>query len=234
MKPLRAKPRPRINALCRAATGGTKLGREPEPLGVTPLDVSADAGLIAVGFATANILIGLMILGRYSPVRYWPHRRFDVFRIHRWTGYATLAFTLAHPLPLLFNARPRFRVIDILFPAWSPQQPLPNILGAAALYFLAIVLVTSLYRIEIGRHIWKRFHYLTYAAAACLFLHGILTDPNLNHSRINPLDAEKVFVEICLTIVIAATIWRLRHARKKRQAIRAARLQREGASISAN
>ncbi|MHB8755425.1 MAG: ferric reductase-like transmembrane domain-containing protein [Candidatus Acidiferrales bacterium] len=201
---------------------------------MTPLDLSAYIGLVAVGFATTNILIGLMIFGRYSPVRYWPHRRFDVFRIHRWTGYATLAFTLAHPLPLLFNARPRFRAIDILFPLWSPRQPLQNTIGAAALYLFIVIVATSLYRIELGRHLWKRFHYLTYAAAACLFLHGILTDPNLNHSRINPLDAEKVFVEVCLAVVIAATIWRVRYARKKRQDNRAARLQHENASMPAN
>ncbi|HVB07574.1 MAG TPA: ferric reductase-like transmembrane domain-containing protein [Candidatus Acidoferrales bacterium] len=214
MKPLRAKPRPRINALCRAAADGTKVGREPEPLGVMPLDLSADAGLIAVGFATANILIGLMIFGRYSPVRYWPHRRFDIFRIHRWAGYGTLGFTLLHPLPLLLNAAPRFRVVDIAFPVWSPLQPLENTIGAAALYLFVIIIVTSLYRIELGRHIWKLFHYLTYVAAAALFLHGILTDPNLSGRSVDYLDGGKVFVEICLIIIIGASIWRLRHARR--------------------
>jgi hypothetical protein len=31
------------------------------------LDLAADIGLVAVGFATANICIGLLIWGRYSP-----------------------------------------------------------------------------------------------------------------------------------------------------------------------
>ena len=184
---------------------------------VTVLDLAADIGLIAVGFATANLCIGLMIWGRYSPVRFWPHRRFDVFRVHRWTGYATLGFTLLHPLPLLLSSRPAFRWVDIAFPVWSPQQPLENTIGAGALYLFVIVVATSIYRIEIGRHLWKRFHYLTYAAAACLFIHGILTDPNLNHSRIDPFDAEKVFVELCLVIVIFAASWRLHYSRRKRQ-----------------
>jgi malate dehydrogenase (oxaloacetate-decarboxylating) len=39
---------------------------------VTVLDLSACLGLIAVGFAAANILMGSMILGRCS---YWPHER---------------------------------------------------------------------------------------------------------------------------------------------------------------
>ncbi len=197
---------------------------------MTVLDLSAYIGLVAVGFATANILIGLMIFGRYSPVRYWPHRRFDIFRIHRWTGYGTLGFTLLHPLPLLLNSKPDFRVIDILLPLWSPQQPLQNTIGAGALYLLVFVVVTSLYRIELGRHLWKLLHYLTYPAAVCLFIHGILTDPNLNGSAIHYLDGGKVFVEICSVIVIAASAWRIRHSRKKRRAESAARLGQPAAA----
>lgn len=197
---------------------------------VTVLDLSAYIGLIAVGFATANILIGLMIFGRYSPVRFWPHRRFDIFRIHRWTGYGTLGFTLLHPLPLLLNAKPDFRVIDILLPLWSPQQPLQNTIGAAALYLLVIIVVTSLYRIELGRHFWKLLHYLTYPAAACLFIHGILTDPNLNGLGVDYLDGGKVFVEICLLIIVGASIWRLRHGRRKRQGERTTRFGQPAAA----
>lgn len=182
------------------------------------LDISAYIGLVAVGFATANILIGLMIFGRYSPVRYWPHRRFDVFRIHRWTGYATLAFTVLHPLPLLLNSRPAFRFLDIAFPLWSPLQPFENTIGAAALYLFAIVIITSLYRIQLGRHLWKLFHYLTYAAAAGLFAHGILTDPNLTGGPVDYLDGGKIFVEVCLLLIITGAVWRVRHARQKRLA----------------
>jgi DMSO/TMAO reductase YedYZ heme-binding membrane subunit len=199
-------------------------------LRVTVLDLSAYVGLVAVGFATANILIGLMIFGRYSPVRYWPHRRFDIFRIHRWTGYGTLGFTLLHPLPLLLNAKPHFRVIDILLPLWSPQQPLQNTIGAAALYLLVIIVVTSLYRIELGRHFWKLLHYLTYPAAACLFIHGILTDPNLNGLGVDYLDGGKVFVEICCVIIVGASAWRIRFSRRKRLANRPASLGAEAAT----
>ncbi|HLW80761.1 MAG TPA: ferric reductase-like transmembrane domain-containing protein [Candidatus Acidoferrales bacterium] len=186
---------------------------------MTVLDLSAYIGLIAVGFATANILIGLMIFGRYSPVRYWPHRRFDIFRIHRWAGYGTLGFTVLHPLPLLWSAKPHFRAVDIVFPLCSPLQPTENMIGAAALYLFVVVVVTSLYRVELGRHLWKLFHYLTYGAAACLFAHGILTDPNLSGARVDYLDGGKIFVEICLAIVIGGSIWRVHYARKKQQAL---------------
>jgi methionine sulfoxide reductase heme-binding subunit len=190
---------------------------------ISALDLSADIGLVAVVFATLNVAIGLLIWGRYSPWREWPHRRFDIFRLHRWTGYGTLTLTLLHPIPLLFASRPVFRIVDVAFPVWSPQQPLENAIGAAGLYMLVVVVVTSLYRIKLGRRIWKRFHYLTYAAAAAIFIHGILTDPQLNHSRIDPLDGEKVLVECCLALVAAATVWRLRHSRKRHAARERAR-----------
>lgn len=189
---------------------------------MTVLDLSAYIGLTAVGFATANILIGLMIFGRYSPVRYWPHRRFDIFGLHRWTGYGTLGFTLAHPLPLLLSKKPIFRVVDIAFPVWSPLQPLENTVGAVALYLLVIIVITSLYRIELGRHLWKLFHYLTYIAAVGLFFHSILTDPNLTGGAVDYLDGGKVFVEICCAIIIAACIWRVWFGRKRRLAQRVA------------
>lgn len=185
---------------------------------MTVLDLSAYLGLTAVGFATANILIGLLIFGRYSPVRHWPRRRFDIFGLHRWTGYLTLSFALLHPLPLLLNSKPSFGVLDLAFPVWSPLQPIENTVGAVALYLLAIVVVTSLYRIELGRPLWKRFHYLTYAAAACLFVHGILTDPNLGTRGVEYLDGGKVFVEICFVIIVIASVWRVRCARKRREA----------------
>jgi predicted ferric reductase len=194
---------------------------------VTVLDLSAYLGQIAVGFATANILIGLMIFGRYSPVRNWPHRRFDIFRIHRWTGYGTLGLTLLHPLPLLLNSNPHFRVVDIAFPVWSPQQPLENTIGAGALYLLVVIVVTSIYRVELGRHLWKLLHYLTYPAAAALFIHGILTNPNLNGQPVDYLDGGKVFVEICLVVIACASAWRVNYGRKKRLAKRVRALGQE-------
>ena len=56
-------------------------------------------------------------------------------------------------------------------------------------------------------------------AAAALFWHSIFTDPLLKNSPVDPFDAEKAFVEVCLIlfVVIAAIRWR-RAIRKSRQA----------------
>src|SRR3954454_6890221 len=141
---------------------------------MTATDLSSYAGLVAVFLATLNICLGLLISVRYSPVRYWPHKKhINIFRFHTWTGYAGLAFVDLHPVILLFIRSPHFRLLDVLFPLWSPQQPLENTLGAIAFYAIVIVVITSIFRIAIGRRLWKALHFLVYPAAALLFVHGI-------------------------------------------------------------
>jgi sulfoxide reductase heme-binding subunit YedZ len=190
--------------------------------GLTVLDLSTYIGLAAVGFATVNVCIGLLIWGRYSPWREWPHRRFDIFRIHRWSGYLTLTTSLLHPIPLLFSQAPPFRIVDILLPLWSPKQPIENTIGAAALYLLVLIVVTSIYRVALGRPLWKKFHYLTYAAAAGLLIHALLTDPDLKTGEIDYFDGGKLFVEFCCVVFMIGASLRMRRWLHKRKGARAA------------
>lgn len=184
---------------------------------MSPIDLSADTGLVAAGFLTANICIGLLIAMRYSPVRYWPRHRFDIFRIHRWTGYAGIILVLLHPAILLFVKQPHFRLFDVVIPVKSPLQPLWNTIGAVALYLLGIVVVSSIVRVRVGRKWWRKLHWLNYPAAAALFLHGIVADPELKGAPVDYLDGEKVYLEICVfaIAVLALVRWRV-HARKDR------------------
>src|ERR1700757_4497516 len=107
------------------------------PMGISVLDLSAYVGLLAVAAVTLNIVLGMLMAFRYSPHRSWPHRRFNYFRLHNWTGYVALGISLLHPAILLFNKSPRFRLLDLVYPVNSPSQPLENTIGAIALYLLA-------------------------------------------------------------------------------------------------
>jgi methionine sulfoxide reductase heme-binding subunit len=182
---------------------------------ITLLDLTAYIGLTAVAAITLNILLGVMMAFRYSPVRNWPHHRFNYFRLHNWTGYIALAITLLHPLPLLFNKSPKFRVFDIVYPVHSPQQPLENTIGAIALYALALVVITSYFRIQLRRRTWKAFHFTIYFAAAALFYHSLFTDPDLKGAGIRWLDGGKLFVESCAAIILVTSILRARRSRQK-------------------
>jgi predicted ferric reductase len=184
---------------------------------VTPLEFSSDAALVAMGLLTVNILLGLFLSARYNTVQSWPHRRLPIFDIHNWTAYIALVVIVLHTLPLLFvGGKQKFRVVDILFPIHSPYQTLYNNLGAAAFYLILLVVVTSYFRSRIGSKNWKTIHYASYAGAALLFAHGIMTDPELKNQPPDLLDGEKVLIEVCAAVIIGATIWRIRYQPKKR------------------
>lgn len=183
---------------------------------MTLIDLSSDIGLIAMVLLTLNILLGLVLSARYNTLLHWPHRRLPLFDVHNWTAYTALGLIVLHPVLLLFSKDAAFRPIDILFPIHSPKQTLYNNLGALAFYCTLFVVVTSYLRARLGSRLWKKLHYVSYAAAALLFTHGILIDPELKNRAPDLLDGEKLLVEICALVIIGATIWRIRYQPKKR------------------
>jgi methionine sulfoxide reductase heme-binding subunit len=179
---------------------------------MTLLDLCSYIGLGATGAVTINLLLGMLMALRYSPVRAWPHRRINVFLLHQWTAWIAVALTITHPLVLLFIPAPRFRVLDLLWPVHSPLQPKINLAGAGAAYLVLLVFLTSLLRTRIGRPLWRSLHYCVFPAAVLIFLHSLLTDPLLKDGHPDLLDGGKVFIEICmlLSAVAIAVRWRLR------------------------
>jgi len=175
---------------------------------MTILDLCAYLGLAAVGTATVNMCLGLLIALRYSPVRLWPHRHINIFRMHSWTAYLVLLLIVSHPAVLLLSSSAHFRLADVLFPIQSPVQPTLNTVGAASLYVLLIVIVTSIIRLRITRPLWRKLHYLVFPAFVLMFIHSVFTDPLLSNGKVDLLDGGKVFVEICCAISLAT--WAMR------------------------
>lgn len=184
-------------------------------MSITVLDLSAYVGLVAVGVVTLNLLLGTLMAFRYSPQRSWPHRRFNYFRLHNWSGYVAVSASVLHPAILLLNEDPRFRVLDLFYPVQSPSQPLENTIGAIAFYLLAFVVITSYLRIRLGRHLWKSFHFSIYFAAAAVFFHSLFTDPALKGDPIDWFDGGKLFVESCFVLIAVVSALRWRHSRQK-------------------
>ena len=177
---------------------------------MTAIDLSSYFGLAAMTLLTLNILLGLVMSMKYNPVRNWPHRRINTFKLHNWTAYIALTIASIHPVIILFSSTAKFTLLDILYPVHAPKQPWVNVLGALALYALSFVVLTSYFRRELGRRTWKTLHFTAYGVAALFFVHGILTDPKLKDAPIDFLDGEKVYVELCLLLVIVAVGYRVR------------------------
>ena len=177
---------------------------------MTAIELSSYFGLAAMTLLTFNILLGLVMSVKHNPVRDWPHRRVNTFKIHNWTAYIALSIAALHPIIILFSSTAKFTLIDIIYPVNAPKQPWINVLGALALYSLAFVVVTSYFRRGLGRKTWKSLHFTAYGTAALFYVHGILTDPNLKDQPIDFLDGEKVYVELCLLLVLIAITLRIR------------------------
>ena len=174
------------------------------------LDLCSYLGLGATGLVTVNLLLGMLLSLRYSPVRLWPHRRINLFALHRWTAYGAVGCVVAHPTVLLFLHTPRFRLVDLLWPVHSYLQPKLNLAGAAALYLLVLVLATSLLRTYMTRRLWRNLHFLVYPAAVLLFVHSVLTDPGLRDGHPDLLDGGKIFIEACALLFAVALLLRTR------------------------
>lgn len=187
---------------------------------MTAIDLSGDLGLVALALLTINILLGLLISVRYDPLRSWPRHDVDIFELHNWTGYLALAASILHPLPLLDSARMRFNLAQIAWPVHAPSQPTENLIGAIALYLLALVVVTSYFRVVLGRKNWKLIHYLSYFSAILFFLHSVLLDPELQNQPVDWLDGEKVFVEVCFLLVLTASLARWQYGQRHPQRLR--------------
>jgi predicted ferric reductase len=186
---------------------------------VTAVDLSGTIALVAVGLLTANLLLGLLLSVGYNTARQWPRRRIKLFPFHNWTAYAAIAAAALHAFVLLFSTSPRFRLFDVVAPIRSPVQPVSNTLGAAALYLVALVVLTSMKRVRsgIGRHRWKAIHYATYASAGFFFVHGVIADPKVEGRAVDLLDGEKVYIEACALLILLAVGWRVHHRRAIRR-----------------
>jgi predicted ferric reductase len=180
---------------------------------MTAIDLSCYAGLLAMSMLTVNILFGLLLATRYNPVKRWPHRKIPVFAIHNWNGYLALFVAVLHPVILVLG-KTKFGWIDIIYPVNSPVQPFYNILGASALYLLMFVTITTYFRPRLGNRRWKKLHFFTYALAVVFYAHAIFTNPELKDVPLDPFDGEKVYIEGCALLVIAAIVWRVRTGSK--------------------
>jgi DMSO/TMAO reductase YedYZ heme-binding membrane subunit len=186
---------------------------------MTAIDLSSFAGLTAMVLLSLNILLGLLVSVNYNPRRQWPRRKIPLFKTHNWNAYFAIAVVCLHPVILLFSSDKlaQFGISDIVLPLHSPGQRLYNCLGATAFYAFNLVVITSYFRPRLGYRTWKKLHYAAYFAAALMFTHGILIDPDLKNRPPDPLDGEKVLVEGCLVAVAAASIWRWRYGSEKKR-----------------
>ena len=88
------------------------------------------------------------------------------------------------------------------------KRPQIQVQQRIAFYLFLFVVVTSYFRPQLRYRPWKKLHDTAYAAAAVMYVHGTLIDPNLKDLPTDFLDGEKVQVELCFLLVLGASVWR--------------------------
>ena len=189
------------------------------------LNLSNYAGLIATALLTFNFLLGMMLGTAYKKHSYWKQlpqfiQKISINNLHNSTAYIAFSFVLIHPLLLLFDATTKFSFTDIIFPINAPHQKLFVAFGTLSMYaFLTVIITTQkVIKKQMSFRTWKNIHLISYCTAILFIVHGIVLDPQLKDRPINLLDAEKLVSELCLVILVAASIIRYKHHLKTKKA----------------
>jgi DMSO/TMAO reductase YedYZ heme-binding membrane subunit len=190
------------------------------------LDISSTIGLIATAVLTFNLLLGMLLSTAYRRSPVWKKlpplvKRISIDDMHNWTAYVALSLALAHPLLLLPDTSLRYRLADIIWPAYARHQPFQTVLGALALYAVIVVIISTQKAVKrkLGFRSWKNIHLISYGTAILFIIHGVMMDPELKDRPVDWLDAEKMLSEICGIVLVAATLFRYRWHWRKKQAM---------------
>ena len=182
------------------------------------LQLSAYMGLVATGLLTLNILLGIMLSTAFKKNVYWiklPDRikQINIYNVHNWTAYIALLLVLLHPTLLLFAPATKFKFIDIIFPLNAPHQKLFVAMGTLSMFAIITVLITTqkVVKKKMSFRTWKNIHLISYGTLLLFIVHGIVMDPQLKDRPLILLDAEKVLSELCLIVLVAASILRYKY-----------------------
>ena len=122
--------------------------------------VARAAGLVAFGFLTVSVWLGLAMSTRLLGSR----RQQLLFGWHEtlaWTGLSMLAL---HVGALLFDPTLHFGLASVLVPFASPWRPGEVATGVVAGWLTLMLAASFRMRKWIGQKGWRRLHYASFAA----------------------------------------------------------------------
>jgi sulfoxide reductase heme-binding subunit YedZ len=130
------------------------------------------AGLVLLVLLTVTIALGVVATGRRTP-SWWP--RFATAALHANLAGLTVAMLVAHVATAVADGFVPITWTDAVVPFRSAYRPLWLGLGTLASSLLLVVLVTAAARRWLPPGLWRRAHFLVYAAWPPAVLHGLGT-----------------------------------------------------------
>ncbi len=195
--------------------------------GLSYLDISGSLGLCATGLLCFNFILGILLSTGFKSQPFWKKlpekiRLLPVERIHNWTAYLALFFAFLHPCILFIDKASGFEWKHIFVPLSAPKQPAIVLLGVISFFALIIVILSSqkIIKKKLGFRTWKNIHLISYLTALLFLIHGLFMDPLLKDRPTDFIDAEKLFSEFCILLLLVAAYYRFHYFQSKQTKLR--------------
>ncbi len=126
------------------------------------------SGLVAYLLLFSSVSLGLTLTGGSPGLR-----RYDIYDLHRFIAFVTLAVTGFHLLIVLPDAYINFTILELLVPFASPYRPVYMGLGILGFYLMVIVLASFYLMPRLPYTWWRRLHYGTLLMFVLALAHGL-------------------------------------------------------------
>jgi len=187
------------------------------------IEISGVLGMTAAVLLTINICMGILMRTAYKKLSLWKkipekYKLFKMVDLHNYTSYGVVFIVLVHILILPLDPNSGFSFKSIIWPSTNLHQPFFVWLGYISFVALLVVIITSQNYIKkaLGFSLWKNIHVISYLTGVLFIIHGIVMDPLLKDRSVDFIDAEKVFLELCAVILLAAFYWRYKYTQKQK------------------
>lgn len=188
------------------------------------IEISGILGLTALVLLTLNILLGIMLSTAYKQSDYWKKlpdsvKDLRIVDMHNYTAYFALVLVFLHFIIIPLDPSSKFTFTHLLYPLTAPHQPLFVLLGVISFIALLLVIITTqkVIKKKLGTTTWRNIHVISYATGLLFIVHGLVMDPLLKDRPIDFIDPEKLLVEACAILLIAAFVLRYKYKMTKEE-----------------
>jgi hypothetical protein len=137
--------------------------------------VARAAGLVAFGFLTLSVWLGLAMSTRLLGNT----RQKMLFGWHQTLAWTGLSMLVLHAGALLFDPTLHFRLASVLVPFASPWRPGAVAAGVVAGWLTLMLAASFRMRNRIGQKGWRRLHYASFAAFFLALGHALTSGTDL-------------------------------------------------------
>jgi len=187
------------------------------------IEISGVLGLTAMVVLTLNIVMGILLSTAYKKNAYWQKlpdkiKALKIIDFHNNTAYVALLIVFLHFIIIPLDPSSKFNFTHLLKPLTAPHQPLFVLLGVISFIAILIVVITTqkVIKNKLGTTTWRNIHVISYVTGLLFIVHGLVMDPLLKDRPIDFIDPEKLLVEACALLLIAAFIFRYKYKLSKK------------------